>query len=217
MKIQSIALSLPLLLLAGCAGLLGGGKPADLYRLEIASTAPAAAARPARRTVLVLPVQFTPQSSGDRILTVRGPQAMYVKGARWISPVPDLFATNMERSFAARAPDILLTSPREPGGAGYALLVMVQRFAAIYPAGSAKLVTPTVQIEGEARLLRASDHRTIAARRFSSEAHAADNRVTAIVEAFDTATDRYLADLVDWASRSASTGAAPIGIEAMDR
>jgi ABC-type uncharacterized transport system auxiliary subunit len=97
------------------------------------------------------------------------------------------------------------------------LLVQVQRFAAIYPASSAKAVPPTAQIEGEARLLRVSDRLTIAAQRFSSEAHAVDNPVTAIGEAFDMATDRYLADLVDWTSLSAAPGAASAGSATRER
>lgn len=195
-----------LMLLGGCVGsLLGGGRPDDLYRLESGLVAaPVLAPTPAaERPLLLLPVVIAPEVQGDRILTIRGTQASYVKDARWVSPASDMIEGLARQAFAARAPDILVTSPRQAAGADYALQVSVRRFEAVYRTAENKEAPPAALVEGDARLFRTKDRTVVATRHFAAEAPAAENRVGAIVAAFGTAADRYLADLVDWTSQSA--------------
>ncbi|MEG8220652.1 ABC-type transport auxiliary lipoprotein family protein [Sphingomonas sp. HH69] len=198
------------LLLAGCGSLLGGGKRDDLFRFGVIErtndTAPQAAV--ARRPLSLLRLRFAPEIEGDRILTTRGAQALYIKDARWVASVPDLFTQALTRQFGARAPDLRLASPRSATGASQALQVTIDRFEARYTPEADGKTPPTVVIAGEVTLFGADDRQPVASRRFSVEEPALANSTSGIVPAFDRAVTRYAAQLVDWTaqtSRSASS------------
>lgn len=190
--------------LGGCVdALLGGAKRVQLYRLDGQAPPPVAAmARDAvpGRAILLLPVRFAPEIDGDRLLTVRGRTALYIRDARWVAPTPDLFAREMEHIFAVQAPNILLTSARQPSAAHHALQVTIDTFEASYAEGAPAEAAPLIRIEGEARLISTTDRRVMAVRRFVATAPASENRVGAIVAAFATATDVYLGQLAGWTS-----------------
>jgi cholesterol transport system auxiliary component len=205
-RIRKIApLGLALLLSACMGKLLGGGKPDNLYRLETALNAPAQQApdTASRRAIIFLPIDFAAEVRNDRILVSRGAETLYLKDARWVSPAPDMLAGLARTAFAARAPEILVTTPRQSAGVDYALQLSVDRFEAVYAPGAGKKDPPIVRVEGEARLFLMSDRSIVATRRFKAEALAQNNRLTAIVSAFSAATDQYLVQLVEWTSRSA--------------
>ena len=83
------------------------------------------------------------------------------------------------------------------------LVVGIDRFEAQY-AGDTMASSPIVMIEGEARLLRGSDHRTIATRHFSASVVAEQNRAGAIVAAYDRAANRIISQMTDWVEASAA-------------
>lgn len=188
------------LLLPGClSGALRGGKPDDLYRFGAAAMPPSAVAADIGlppRTLTLLHVRFAPEIADDRLLAAQGAQTMYVKGARWIAPAPDLFSQALERMLQARAPEIQLAGTQNAGPTGYALDVAVTRFEAQY--GSAAAAAPTVAMEGSATLYAPKDRHVVAFRRFAVTSPATVNRATSIVAAFDAADTQFTADLADW-------------------
>jgi cholesterol transport system auxiliary component len=196
-----LALSL-LLLPGGCVGsLLGGGKPDELYRLDLPPQ-PDTAPRSSLANVVLLPVRFTPQSAGDRLLTTRGSQASYVKGARWVTAVPDLFTQALDLSFRQRSRAVMLTSPSQPSGASFAIQVIVDHYEADYRTDGAPGEAPTVRVEGQARLYRLPDRTLVATLPILSDRKAAANRVGDIVAAFSGATSDGAASIVDWMDRN---------------
>jgi len=181
--------------LSGCVGaLLGGGKPDTLYRFGpvAAGTIPQATAAPRRTLALPVP-QFSPATAGDRILTTQGSEISYIKGVRWVSPAPTLYAAALDATVATRAPDIAVAT-RASG----ILTVSVNRFEASYSRAGAG--APVIHVDGVAFLADRATKTIVGRLRFSGTASAAANTGPAIIAAFDAATMQSVTQIVDWAN-----------------
>lgn len=193
-------------LLSGCVGgLLGGGKPDQLYRFGGAQTATASGDAPFRpRRVELLPPRFAPEVAGDRILTTGGRSAAYVQDARWSTAAPALYAAALTATFVDRSTDIAVVERRDARGEGLALLrIEVTRFEAQYPGEATEEgVAPTVLVQGEAALIEAESNRVLGTYRFVEREAAGADRVSAIVGAFDAAVARSVGGTVDWTTRT---------------
>lgn len=186
------------LALSGCA-LLSSPKPAQLYRFGAPSEA--APAPPAGTIEVGLRrMEFAPAVQGDRILGVTGAEAAYIAGARWVSPAQTLYLASLEEAFAANARRVRLIGPRDLGREQLALDLDITSFEARYGAPGA---VPIVVVTAEAALVRLPGRERIAAQRFSVTQPATENRVSAIVQAFDLATRDLNTQLVDWADSAA--------------
>jgi cholesterol transport system auxiliary component len=192
--------------LGGCA-LLSSPDPVQLYRfgnlpsgvseLEApASTVPVAMRRP----------EFAQAVREDRILGVTGTEAAYIKGARWVSSAEILFTDSLESAFAAQSTRVRLVGPRELTRAGQALDIDVRTFEARYAAPGA---APVVTIIARVRLLNAQERSVTAERVFTVEQPAGENRVGAIVSAFDSASRELNTRIVEWTDQNALVLPAP--------
>ena len=89
-------------LLAGCISLFPTTDPAQLYRFG--TTAPqvqgTASGGPGFGVFLAV-IGFDRAAAGDRILTVTGTQAAYIKGARWVTSSASLFDSALQHAFDA--------------------------------------------------------------------------------------------------------------------
>ncbi len=188
------ALSLP-----ACVSLLPKTTPAQLYSLSI--VAPSAAAGDATRAFNVerLPTAFAPGADGSQILTVDGDQAAYIADARWDAPASQLFDEAETTAFDHASGPARLLSAGEPAAAPISLTLDVQTFEARYLAGPK--AAPTVVVSVHALLASTADRKVIADEVFESQRAATDDRVGAIVDAFDAATTDVLNRIVDWTSR----------------
>lgn len=193
---RSIALIVSLLATASCGGLLGGGSPADLYRF---GDAPPAA--PPQQAETGPPVvvsyggaDFEAESRGDRILTVSGTTMSYVADARWVAPAEELFDGALLRSLDGLAPAIRVVRSGQLPRTDFTLIVDVRRFEAVYTAPE----TPEAVIEASVRLVRRADRRIVGEWPVSTRQPAGENRVTAIVAAFDRATSAVAARINDF-------------------
>lgn len=201
---RAIGIALPLgamLVLSGCGALLGGGKPAQLYRFG----APPAAAPdtggviPATRvTLLLTPARFAAGIDGDRLLASRDREALYIKGLRWVAPAPTLFDDAVRATFRSRAPWIALTDRRAGGSADSVLQIRMDRFEARYYAGAK--APPMIRVEGEATLVDARTHGLVGSYRLVAGEQASSPEAAAVVAAFDRATARATIEMVDWAA-----------------
>ncbi|MCB4860400.1 ABC-type transport auxiliary lipoprotein family protein [Sphingobium sp. PNB] len=198
----SAALLIGLLALSGCGSLLGGGARDDLFRFGVphlpARPSTTVGHSPMPRTISLLRVLFAPEIEGDRILTTQGARALYMKDARWVASVPELFVQALGRQFGERVPTIRLAPPGSATGALQALQISIDRFEARYPAEGAEQGPPAVIITGDATLLDLRDRQPIASRRFTVEEPVTANSKSGIVAAFDRAVARYATQFVDW-------------------
>jgi len=82
----------------------------------------------------------------------------------------------------------------EPGRAPYSLRLDVERFEAVYDRGGK--AAPDVRVEIHAVLVRAADRAVIKDEMIATHARAGDNRVSAIVQAFELSTKQALDEVV---------------------
>jgi cholesterol transport system auxiliary component len=187
--------------LSACISLFPKAKPAQLYRFDgTPPTAEQSAGRPAARFGVVRSGgSFVRASAGDRILTVTNAQAAYIAESRWVSPAVTLFDEALGQAFDSNAGAARLVSRGDAGRADFSLRVDVTRFEAVYDQGPK--APPMIVVALRMSLTRAD--RTLAgADLIEAQVRARDNRVSAIVEAFDQAVGQVLNGLVAWTNRT---------------
>jgi cholesterol transport system auxiliary component len=187
-------------LLAGCVTVFPKSPPSQLYRFDVETGPPAPAPAGQAFDVARVTTTFDQAAAGDRILTSNGDQQAYIAGSRWVSPAAVLFDEAEVKAFdASGGPARLLW---RGGSAPVSLQLDVQTFEAAYPGRLEASPAVVVRIHG--RIVRAADHQVLGDQVFESRKPAADNRVGAIVEAFNAATTDALGQVVAWTS---ATGA----------
>jgi cholesterol transport system auxiliary component len=186
--------------MSGCS-LLSTPKPVQLYRFGAGAPEAAGATPQAMAPVPVAlrRIDFPEASKGDRLLGVTGNETAYIKGARWVSPAETLFNDSLESAFASN-PRVRLIGRREPGIATRVLSVDVTRFEARYDAPGG---TPTVVITARARLTILPERSVASEEVFTVFRPANENRVSAIVDAFDVASRDLNSQIADWTASAA--------------
>jgi len=184
---------------AGCGALTALGDvstPLDVYELRSPSDLET---RQGRRLPVDLTVEV-PTTSGaletDRIMIRPGPlQAEYLPGARWGEVTPVMVQTLLLRSIEA-SQGVRYVARRPLGASGdYAIVTELTDFQAeLNPDGE----TAEVKLQFISRIVRESDALIVATRTFSSSSSASSVETQMIVEAFDSATGRLLAEFSEW-------------------
>jgi cholesterol transport system auxiliary component len=177
--------------LGACISLFPKSKPVQLYRFELPATETTTVSP--QVGVLLSPIDFQAASASDRILTMTGGEAAYVKDARWVSPATILFEEAVLRSF--RGGRARLLQRGDVAQAQYALKLGVQTFETQYDTpGSA----PEVVISVHALLSRNGDRIVVGDQVFTARAQASDNRMGGIVPAYDQALRDVMGQLTGW-------------------
>jgi cholesterol transport system auxiliary component len=193
-----------LLGLGGCISLFPKLPPAQLYRFGVAETAAPAAPPSGAFNVAHMATSFNQAAAGDRILTTNGTEAAYIADARWASPAEELFDEAEQRAFDQSGGAARLLRRGETASANSLLALDVQSFEARY--GDPK-APPMVVVTVHAVLISAVDRKVMADQVFVSRVPASDNRVSAIVDAFDSASTDVLNQVVGWTDQRAGAGA----------
>lgn len=193
--LPALALAACAALLAGCITLLPNEKPAQLYRFDGDIQAPAAAGPAPPFAVARLGGSFVQAAANDRMLTITGSRAAYVADSRWVSPAAVLFNEALSRAFDTDAGPARLLTRGDFSKADYILRVDVTQFEAQYNQGSR--AAPEIVVSLRATLA-GSDRLLAGSKQFETRVRARDNRVSAIVEAYDEAVSQALGELVAW-------------------
>lgn len=183
--------------LSACISVFPKSEPSGMYRFG--TTAPAATKGPpgAMFGVLKAPTVFTRPSAGDRILTTSpGGEAAYVAGARWIAPASVQFDEAIARAFDADPGRARLIGRGEVAKAQLVARLEVRVFEAAYLNGPKAPPEVIVQVRGV--INRTGDRALVGDQLFEARVKASDNRVGAIVAAFDQANAKVIGDIVGW-------------------
>ncbi|HEY0925504.1 ABC-type transport auxiliary lipoprotein family protein [Brevundimonas sp.] len=198
--LKGVAAVAAVAVLGGCS-LLSTPDPVQLYRFGNLPSGVSERESPASTVqVAMRRPEFAQAVREDRILGVTGTEAAYIKGARWVSSADVLFSDSLESAFAAQATRVRLVGPRELTRASQALDIDVRTFEARYASPGA---APVVTIIARVRLLNAQERSVMAERVFTVEQPAGENRVGAIVSAFDAATRELNSQIVAWTDQNA--------------
>lgn len=177
--------------LGACISLFPKSKPVQLYRFELPATE-TTTVNP-QVGVLLSPIDFQAASASDRILTMTGGEAAYVKDARWVSPATILFEEAVLRAF--RGGRARLLQRGDVAQAQYALKLDVQTFETQYDAPGG---APEVIIAVHALLSRNADRVVVGDQVFTARAQASENRMGGIVPAYDQALRDVMGQLTGW-------------------
>jgi cholesterol transport system auxiliary component len=206
-KLRTMAVGAVLALslgLGGCISLFPKAAPVQTYRFGFAAAAsPTPPGAVAPFNVLRSQTSFDRAAQGDSILTTTGEETAYIGGARWTTPAVVMFDQAVDDAFSAAGGPVRLMSRGDIASASINLKLDVQTFEARY--SGEKDASPIVVVRVRAVLLRLSDRHILSDQTFESHKPAADNRVGAIVGAFNAATGEVLGQIVTW---TASEGAA---------
>ena len=189
------------LALSACISLLPKSKPSHLYRFGQPAGSEATTATPGQVGVFRTNATFQRESAGDQILTITNGQAAYVAQTRWVAPAAVLWDEAVLAAFDADAGPVRLVSRGEPASAAYVLRLDVRNFEARYDHGAK--AAPTVVVRVRAAMTRGVDRSTVAERIFEKQVTASDNRVGAIVPAYDRAVAEVLQEVVAWTTEQA--------------
>jgi cholesterol transport system auxiliary component len=186
------------LALSGCISLLPKTKPSQLYRFgqTAVAEAPGPTSPGTRTGVFRANGTFQREAAGDRLLTMTGERAAYLAQSRWVAPATVLFDQAVLTAFEAAPGRVRLVSRGEAAPATYTLRTDVRNFETRYDAGAE--AAPTVVVRVRATLTRNQNNELVAEQVFESSPRAGDNRVGAIVSAYDQGTADVLKQLVAW-------------------
>ena len=189
------------LALSGCISLLPKTKPSQLYRFG--QSAAASAPGPVGGTVGVFLSNgsFPNEAAGDRILTITGGKAAFVAQSRWVAPAGVLFNAAVANAFDADTGRIRLISRGQQAKIGYALRLDVRNFETRYDAGPEAAPTVVVRVRA---VLTSADLSKTAEQIFEVSTRAGDNRVGAIVSAYDKSLADVLGQVVAWTNANAA-------------
>jgi ABC-type uncharacterized transport system auxiliary subunit len=184
------------LALAGCGGGLRSDAPAvqawELDPPAVAGAAVPAGATTAAATLRVLRPLAAPAVDSDRIALLRSDRTLdYYAANRWSGRVPELVQALALETLRAAGSYRAVQPESAPFSYEETLQIEVRDFQAEYGSAAA----PVVKVALVCTLGRRSDRAVLATFTLEGSAPAADNRMRAIVAAFDAALDAALAGL----------------------
>jgi cholesterol transport system auxiliary component len=187
--------------LGACGGLRSRVPPDQTYVLRAIEPAPAAEAlapgsRPAETASLrVARPLALPGLESDRIMAVRPDHRLDAyAGSRWPGPLPEVVSALAVDTLRASPRFASVEDERTATDARYLLQLTLRHFEAQYSSAAAP---PSVRVTLDGVLVRRSDRAVLGSFTADATADAAANRVTAVVDAFETAARAALAQVLD--------------------
>ncbi|MDB5422816.1 MAG: hypothetical protein JWQ29_232, partial [Phenylobacterium sp.] len=124
----------------------------------------------------------------------------FIAQSRWVSPASVLFNEAVAAAFDADPGPVRLVSRGQQAKTAYALRLDVRNFEARYESGPDGAPTVVVRVRA---VLTNSDLSKTAEQIFETRTRASDNRVGAIVAAYDKGMADVLGQLVAWTNANA--------------
>jgi len=199
--LRLMAVAATALSLSACVSLLPKTKPAHLYRFGQPISAAAISAPIGQVGVFRGAAVFQREAAGDRLLTITDGKAAYVAETRWVAPASVLWDEAVVAAFDADPGPVRLIARGEPASAAYVLRLDVRNFEAQYDRGPKAAPTVVVRVRGA--ITSGIDRGLVSEKLFEKRVAADDNRVGAIVPAYDRAVAEVLAEVVAWTNEQA--------------
>jgi len=188
--------------LLGCGGVFDSTLPAaQAYVLRLPPiTAPASA--PTGGSVLLQRPEAGPGLESERIALLRSDQRFdFYAASRWAAPAPDIVESVMLDALRATGAFSAVFDDSAPFAPRYNLRCALRRFEADYTANAR---APTVQVALDCTLGRHRERELLASFTAQGSAPASEDRLNAVVAAFESATAAAMTEL----GRAVSTAVA---------
>ncbi|NVZ73118.1 ABC-type transport auxiliary lipoprotein family protein [Pseudomonas costantinii] len=187
------------LALTSACSILPKADPSDVYRLASGQTT--AQSTPVSWSLRVSKPQTSEFLDSPRIAVVpNGNLISSYANSRWSDPSPVLLRNRFMDGFQRDGRVTLLSTDETNLQADYELGGQLQAFQSEYRGNAVDVV-----IRLDARLVRGSDQRIIASRRFEVHQPVSDTKVPAVVAGFGLAGDQLNKQVVDWVVQQGST------------
>jgi cholesterol transport system auxiliary component len=188
-----------LALISACS-ILPKADPSDVYRL--ASAQATSQGTPVSWSLRVTKPQTSEFLDSPRIAVVpNGDLISSYANSRWSDPAPVLLRNRLLDGFQRDGRVTLLSTDDTNLQADYELGGQLQAFQSQYRGNAVEVV-----IRLDARLVRGSDQRILASRRFEVRQPVSDTQVPAVVAAFGQAGDQLNKQVVDWVVAQGNRG-----------
>ena len=189
------------LALVSACSILPKADPSDVYRLASVQTTSQAA--PVTWSLRVNKPQTSEFLDSPRIAVVpNGDLISSYANSRWSDPAPVLLRNRFMDGFQRDGRVTLLSTDETNLQSDYELGGQLQAFQSEYRGSAVEVV-----IRLDARLVRGSDQRIVASRRFEIRQPVSDTKVPAVVAGFGQAGDELNKQVVDWVVAQGSTAA----------
>ncbi|WP_278406765.1 ABC-type transport auxiliary lipoprotein family protein [Pseudomonas rhodesiae] len=188
-----------LALISACS-ILPKADPSDVYRL--ASAQATSQGTPVSWSLRVTKPQTSEFLDSPRIAVVpNGDLISSYANSRWSDPAPVLLRNRLLDGFQRDGRVTLLSTDDTNLQADYELGGQLQAFQSQYRGNAVEVV-----IRLDARLVRGSDQRILASRRFEVRQPVSDTQVPGVVAAFGQAGDQLNKQVVDWVVAQGNQG-----------
>jgi cholesterol transport system auxiliary component len=189
-----LAAASALLALGGCGGLFESSIPAaQAYVLRLPSRPAQSGVTKVAGTLRVQRPVAGPGLDGDRIVLLRSARRFVVYAApRWAAPAPDLIGSVLVDQLRGASLFSSVLDDTAPYAPRYNLRCGLNRFEADYTGGGR---APTVEVALDCTVGRYRDRTLLANFTARGTAPAGDDRVGAVVAAFESATAKAVAEL----------------------
>jgi cholesterol transport system auxiliary component len=187
------------LALAGCTGSLFQSKavPPSIYMLSAHATP---AQSPVAADLAVMRPRLRAGLDTDRIAVLYPDKRLdYFADARWSGPLDEVVQDLAVQAFAGNGRLRNVSAEGSAFSSGYWLELQVDDFQAQYAAAGGP---PIIHVRFTARLGTAGDRKILGSFQATADRVAADNRLTAIVDAFEHACDAAFGQLVTDTTRT---------------
>lgn len=189
---RAVALAVLLSLSSACS-ILPQAEPADVYRLPAAQVARNAATSEGWTLRINKPLASEVLNSPRIAVVPAGDLISSYKGARWADPAPALLRNRMLDAFQRDGRVQRVSADDANLQADYEIVGELQAFQSEYSAAGLAVV-----VRLDARLVQGRTQRVLASRSFEVRQPVAQAQVPAVVSGFGQASDRLMAQLVDW-------------------
>ncbi|MCD7041964.1 ABC-type transport auxiliary lipoprotein family protein [Pseudomonas sp. MAFF 311095] len=189
------------LALVSACSILPKADPSDVYRLASAQTTGQGA--PVSWSLRVNKPQTSEFLDSPRIAVVpNGDLISSYANSRWSDPSPVLLRNRFMDGFQRDGRVTLLSTDDTNLQSDYELGGQLQAFQSEYRGSAVEVV-----IRLDARLVRGSDQRIVASRRFEVRQPVSDTKVPAVVAGFGQAGDQLNKQVVDWVVQQGNNAA----------
>ena len=193
MKLRVLPLLSVSLLLTACSGVFESDLAAPQSYVLRLPAAPAPEPNSSGGTLLVQRPDAGPGLASERIALLRSGQRFdFYAASRWAAPAPDVIESVMVDSLRATGAFSSVFDDTAPFAPRYSLRCTLRRFEADYTKGGG---APTVFVALDCTLGRHRDRELLASFTASGSAPAGDDRLNAVVAAFESATAAAMSEL----------------------